>query len=201
MVLIAVALFLLIISSLLHHKGMYNVEFTMYNGNKMLKSAHGFTLVELLVVMAVMAIVGVFTLANYKSFGEDQNFKNAALDVQSFLRLAQSNSTSGLKCQSQDTLGWIVVFTNATELDLECQNSSGITSSLKKLSLPADISISGITTGISNCPFGTTVTFAPLYGTMVSSCGSSSIIITLLNSKTSNTKQVIVEQGGRIYAQ
>jgi len=167
----------------------------------MLKSAHGFTLVELLVVMAVMAIVGVFTLANYKSFGEDQNFKNAALDVQSFLRLAQSNSTSGLKCQSQDTLGWIVVFTNATELDLECQNSSGITSSLKKLSLPADISISGITTGISNCPFGTTVTFAPLYGTMVSSCGSSSIIITLLNSKTSNTKQVIVEQGGRIYAQ
>lgn len=176
----------------------------MYNENMGKTVLNAFTLVELLVVIAVMAIVGVFTLANYKSFGEDQNFKNASLDVQSFLRLAQSNSTSGLKCQSQDTgntLGWIVAFTTASQLDLKCQNSSGIIGSLKKLSLPENISISSITAGIWNCPFGTTVTFAPLYGTITSSCPANSIIITLLNSKTSNTKQVIVEQGGRIYGQ
>lgn len=161
----------------------------------MSSARRGFTLIEFLVVIAIMGIVGAFTLANYRSFGEDRNLKNAALDVQSFLRFAQSNATSGSKCQNQGTLSWIVAFTNNTTLDLKCQNSSGTSSGLKPLSLPAGITY--ITT-TGTCT-STSVTFAPLSGTMTTTCGLN--VTVTLTDKKNNKKQVIIDQGGRIYGQ
>ncbi len=172
----------------------------MYN-EIMLSTQRGFTLIELLVVIAIMVITSVFTLANYRSFGDDQNFKNAALDVQSFLRLAQANATSSLKCQDNSNNGWLVTFAMPRNLDLKCQYLSGtetiITGSLKNYSLPSnpDISIQNIMAG--SCTV-TQVIFAPLYGTMTSNCGSNQITITLKNSKR-QIKQIKIDPGGRIY--
>lgn len=61
-------------------------------------SQKGFTLIELLVVIVIMAILGAFTIANYKSFGQDKELESIALDIQSLIRVAQTNATTGKKC-------------------------------------------------------------------------------------------------------
>ena len=62
------------------------------------KSVRGFTLIELLVVIVIMSIIGTFAIANYRSFGEDKELESASLDIQSLLRTAQTNATTGTKC-------------------------------------------------------------------------------------------------------
>lgn len=164
---------------------------------------NAFTLVELLVVIAVTSIIGVYTLANYRSFGEDQNLKSAVLDIQSLLRQAQINATSGVKCQGVGELGWFVVYTNTTTLDLKCNNSSGSSSSLKTLSLTersSNISIQSITAGSDSCSIGTTFTFVPPSGTMISSCGTNPNLVTITLTNNTTTKSFNIEKGGRIYA-
>lgn len=61
-------------------------------------SKFGFTLIELLVVIAIIAIIGTFAIANYRSFGQDKELESAALDIQSLIRVAQTNATTGKKC-------------------------------------------------------------------------------------------------------
>ncbi|MBI2314652.1 prepilin-type N-terminal cleavage/methylation domain-containing protein [Candidatus Daviesbacteria bacterium] len=170
----------------------------------MRRSALGFTLVELLIVVTIIALLSTYALSKYSSFGEDQKLKNASLDIQSLLRQAQANSTSNLKCQNAANLSWLVEYTNSTietRFDLKCEYSSGTSNSLKAVILPSSgsISVASFTSGISSCPSGTKVTFTPLYGTMTSNCNSKALEVTLTNSKTDGTKQIKVEPGGRIY--
>lgn len=68
-----------------------------------MSSARGFTLIELLVVIAIMAIVGTFAIANFRTFGEDQDLKSAALDLQSLIRTAQTDATTGVRCDDDPT--------------------------------------------------------------------------------------------------
>mgnify|MGYP001570393819 CR=1 FL=1 len=163
----------------------------------------GFTLIELLVVIAIMAITGIFTLANFRSFGAEQNFKSAALDVQSLLRLAQTNATSGVKCQSSDTnaLGWRVEYTPSTTFNLQCQNSSGWSSSVKQLDISNRATVSSIAVGNCNPTY---INFAPLYGSVTSgnnsaNCPNTTITITLQDTKGTNTRQLKVAPGGNIH--
>lgn len=127
----------------------------------------GFTLVELMVVISVMAIVGVMAFANYNSLGQDQNLKLAASDVQSILRLAQANATSRIKCNN-DTSGsganWIVSFeTNKTTINLLCQIGAGPqVASASPLLLKNNIKIDSINGCSQTNPV--TVTYQPLLG-------------------------------------
>lgn len=156
----------------------------------------GFTLIELLVVIAIMALIGTYVLSNYGRFGEDQKLKNTALDIVSLLKTAQTNATSGSKCQNLSSLSWLVAFTNNTTLDLKCQNSSGTSGSIKSIS-PA-VTTTTYSFAAGTCT-PTQVSFAPLNGTMTSNCNSD-VTITVTNSE-GNSKQVFVERGGRIYAE
>lgn len=73
----------------------------------------GFTLIELLVVVAIMAIVAVAFIINFGSFDEDANLKNVAFDIRSYLRLAQANAQSGVKCvDGTGGVGWSIVINN-----------------------------------------------------------------------------------------
>lgn len=162
----------------------------------------GFTLIELLVAISIMAVVGIVALSNYGSgFKNDKRLKNATLDVQTFLRLAQTNATSSLKCASSTpSTGWIVEFTNGSNLSLKCQYSSG-TTSIKTLSLSSYSTVAMTFANVagSNC-VGKIVTFAPLYGTMTTDCGSPPLTITLTDSNdSSHPKTLKVDSGGRIY--
>lgn len=168
-----------------------------------MKTAYGFTLIELLVVIAIIAIIGVFSLANYRSFGEDQNLKNAVLDVVSLLRQAQANATTNTICNTAYGATWQVVFSDdAKTVNLNClEGSTTFTKKILKLDAKAqNISIQGVSG--TSCPLGVpfTISFALLSGnvdfTGYSDC--TSFAITLTNSKS--TKSLTVEKGGRIYA-
>lgn len=178
--------------------------------------ARGFTLVELLVVLAIMAIVGVFTLANYKSFGEDQKLKSAVLNIQSLLRQAQTNATANVKCDtSTDVLygaTWMVTFDNTTTFRLQCTNDrSNIYSQKTSQPDPNDPNITMQVDPSLNCPDSGqifSITFAPLSGKIefrdfmyreMPNC--TSIIINLRNRGIPNPRSLKIERGGRIYGQ
>lgn len=184
----------------------------MYNQCRMQKSAYGFTpsgftLIELLVVIAIIAVIGVYTLANFRSFGEDQNLKNAVLEIQSQLRTAQTNATANVVCNTQYGATWKVAYINTTTINLNCLESA---TSFTKKTLKLDEkdpnlliqSVSG--TPPLSCPTALpfTISFDPLTGKIGFGdprCTSLSII--LQNSKTGTTKSFTIEQGGRIYGQ
>lgn len=105
----------------------------------------GFTLIELLVVIAVMAIVGTFTVANFRSFGEDKELANAALDIQSLLRTAQTNASANVKCPNGfPSKNWLVNFISSQRIDLDCADSTGGVSSVKSLSLGNNIQLGAV---------------------------------------------------------
>jgi len=173
--------------------------------------SNAFTLIELLVVIAIMAVIGVFTLANYRSFGEDQNLKNAVLDVQSMLRAAQTNAISNVVCNTQYGATWKVEFSNTTTVVLKCREPSGTSFTKKTLTLGSNIAINSVSgTPSVSCPTvppftpftSFTIYFDPLDGKIclgtMTNC--TLLTITLINSKTTNTKSLVIEQGGRIYA-
>lgn len=105
----------------------------------------GFTLIELLVVISIMAIVGTFTVANFRSFGEDKELANAALDIQSLLRTAQTNASANVKCPNGFTpKNWLVNFISSQRIDLDCADSTGGVSSVKSLALGSNIQLGSI---------------------------------------------------------
>lgn len=160
----------------------------------MKKTTHGFTLVELLVAITLMGLVGTFALANFRSFGEDQKLKNAALDVQSLLRTAQTNAVTNTECDSQNGSTWQVVISSSSvlavtstspspssspngttvyQVDLKCLES-GTTFPKKTLTMDKNITISVAgtvqalrvqTASTTACPdLPVTISFAPLTG-------------------------------------
>ena len=66
-----------------------------------MKSARGFTLIELLVVIAITSILAVMGFVNFKDFSSNQISVKAAGEIQTILRLAQSNATSSTLCDSK----------------------------------------------------------------------------------------------------
>ncbi len=165
----------------------------------MLSARHGFTLIELLIVIGIMAITSVFALANYRSFGEDQNLKNAVLDVISLFRQAQANATTNVICSGGS---WQVEFTNATTINLKC---SSIPDPLRPpLRLETkNIRVQSVSGSGSSCPTAPpfTISFGLLTGKVnLGGTNCDSLTITLINSK-GITRSLVIEQGGQIHEQ
>ncbi|MDD5147255.1 MAG: prepilin-type N-terminal cleavage/methylation domain-containing protein [Candidatus Daviesbacteria bacterium] len=171
----------------------------------MRKSAQGFTLIELLVVIAITAVIGIYTLINSRSFGEDQNLKNASLDIQSLLRQAQTNATANVICNTGYSATWQVEFANLVTINLKCMEPASSSILKKTLQLDANNVLKPPITGTgSNCPTlpPFTISFDSLTGKVgFGDPGCTSLTITLQNSKTGSTKSFTIEQGGRIYGQ
>lgn len=134
----------------------------------------GFTLVEILVVLAIMGIVGMMSYLNIGTFREDENLKSVASDLQSYLRLAQSNAQTGVKCASTGGISWSLVIKDRSSIELRCQTQAADDPPIREWTLknPAQIdSIEGI--GTLSCSSvksedtlinPVTVTFSYLYG-------------------------------------
>lgn len=196
-----------------------------------MSSARGFTLIELLVVIAIMAVLGAFTIANFHSFGEDKELENVALDIVSQIKTAQTNASTGVKCENLTAIyGWrndIYHQSDGYKVRLSCINDDTYTPrSTKYLILSAGIIIENITVdGSSNAlpnyfsesPWGgsfaaavfepplTKLTFRCFINYSSEGCSGGmsdgKLVVRLKNTKTNSTKEVIIEKGGRVYVE
>lgn len=131
----------------------------------------GFTLVEMLVVLTIMGLTAITAFISIGTFREDENLKSVASDLQSYLRLAQSNAQTGIKCVNFGGVSWSIILTDRTSIKLKCQTQE---SAVREWTLknPAQIdSIEGIgTLSCSSVKSEDTlinpviVTFTHLYG-------------------------------------
>lgn len=178
----------------------------------------GYTLIELLVVIAIMSILAVGGFVNFKDFSAGQVAIKAAGQIQTYLRLAQSNATSSTTCNGQGAIMWYLVFTSATDIDLRCDTATTTNAYYKNYSLESGVQIDSITG--SSC--GATalsinsviVKYAVGTGTFSFSAndssgnpvnatclGSSSLTFTTKYISSNSTRSFTITKGGAINVQ
>lgn len=175
----------------------------------MKNSSAGYTLIELLIVISITAILSLVGFANYKNFTQEQIVSKASADLQSMLRLVQSNASSSVLCTDNvNTSPWKISL-NQLSLTLSC----GPTNSIEKTYTfdKAQISsITGSSCGGSASSLPVTITFVNIVGNLVfessgasATCLSSQTwVITVTNTQDSTkTKSFTLSRGGAVDAQ
>ncbi|MFA6171140.1 MAG: prepilin-type N-terminal cleavage/methylation domain-containing protein [Patescibacteria group bacterium] len=149
----------------------------------------GFTIVEMLVSVFIIALLTAIFLANYRSGGGNLELKNAAQKMASDIRLAQSYSLNGKRFLNSSD--WGVYFNkpgNAYSLFADtcspkpCTPGWSAGENYLTIPLPANIEISQISSGNT-----ATVVFIPPDPDILINGSASEATITLRNKKTSNT--------------
>lgn len=161
---------------------------------------NGFTVIELLLVFAILASISTVALVGFNQFNTAQQFNNAALDVAAIIQKAKSRAQSQVKpqsvvaCQTNPLQGYAVHIcgfpgaqcagsgTGIYELHVVC-GSTSVMQETKQL--PSDITFGNGTNGI--------ISFRILNG----SAQPGSIILT----KNGNTKTIQVTSVGNITMQ
>ena len=108
------------------------------------RNRRGYTLIELLVVISIIAILSVIAFVNIKDFSSAQALKKAAGEVQSILRLAQSNASSSTQCNDNSYgVAWGITFAvDQRTITLNCNSNA---TPYKTLTFPTGINIQSIT--------------------------------------------------------
>jgi Tfp pilus assembly protein FimT len=174
----------------------------------------GFTLIELMIVVAFITLIGVMAVPNIKSYGTNQKLKNAALQLQLDIRTAQNNASSGLKCgalEDKTALEWRTIFgTDTTTYQVLALCIDNSTESTVTKTIPGGVTIKQIDfyadtiqcTPSQNA--GKMIKFANIsskvdFEGVPAGCNPKSMVITLQTSGSSDVMQVVVEKGGSIY--
>lgn len=85
-----------------------------------MRKAAGYTLIELLVVISIISLLSVVGFVNFKGFSSDQITIKAVGQIQSLLRLTQSNATSSTLCNGVGATSWSLKFIDASTMELRC---------------------------------------------------------------------------------
>ncbi len=107
----------------------------------------GFTLIELIVSIAILLLLVSGLIASYNNFNQSQQVGQAAKTVKANLKLGQSKALSALKPASGCTelRGYTVSFTLATySTQALCSEIEGLVGASVDNSLPANISFSPV---------------------------------------------------------
>ena len=102
----------------------------------------GFTLIEVVVSIAIGLLATSFILANYNSYNDTQSLKQAGLTLKNNLRFAQTKSSSGVKPSTPCTQlnGYSVTFlTSSYAIQASC-NPEGVTGTILTVTLPPNVS-------------------------------------------------------------
>lgn len=117
-----------------------------------MKSGLGFTLIELIVVFAIIAIISTIAIASFVNYNKTQNLQVGVSELISTLTLARSKALSQTKpdiCTNQILNGYQVVLsisTNSYELDVVCSN---IATKIQSSNLPTNVTFDSATTSSS----------------------------------------------------
>lgn len=86
------------------------------------RSRRGFTLVELMVVISIISILSLIGVASFKSFSDKQPGIKAQGEVQTLLRLAQSNASTSTLCNGVGSTSWSLMFmSDKKTIELHCE--------------------------------------------------------------------------------
>jgi len=170
----------------------------------MLNRNRGFTLFELLVVVAIIGIIAILILTNYRQGQKQYEVAQAAQRLVSDIRQAQSMAVAGAETSGYGSIGGYgirsqdnsyVLFLNPSRDANGCPTGSPSTI-IKTVSLPS---------GVSLAPVNGQVFFAPPEPkTCIDSeggSGSGGASITFALTKGSSQKTVTVTNYGKIEAQ
>ncbi len=172
-------------------------------------SRGGYTLIELLVVVSIISAVSVFAFIDFKDFSAEQNTSKALRELQTYLRLAQSNATSRTLCGvNNQPKSWEIIINTTPgsnqNIILRCNYEGGSVDKTYALENARISSITGssdtycMTTGLKiNYLAGAgAVTFSDPPNPCIQVSRSLAINITNVLDQTS--KRLTVEKGGAI---
>lgn len=176
-------------------------------------SAQGFTLVELLIAIAIMAVLATIGFINFRIFSSSAKLNDGVNNVQSLIRVAQSNGGSSVNCNSSAPLSWGIRFNTSRDATLICQTSS-TSNDIKTLQFIdnlANVRIESVTTqpgSTCSIPYPAssfTVNYSVLYSQVsFSSCPNESkvlVIVSYSGGGSTISKTITISKGGGIDAQ
>lgn len=163
--------------------------------------SEGYTLIELLVVLTIVSIIGLVGYVSYQQFAANQFTNKAVGQIQTVLRLAQTNATTSTFCGNNQSVGpWSVTFTQGNTLVLECN------SILQKAYILENVQIDNVSCGSATVELPLELTYSNGTGTLTfySAEASDTCLLSptwtfnLINTKNSSTKYFKITQGGAI---
>jgi len=109
------------------------------------KRAYGFTLIELLIVIAITSLITGFSIASYTSYTRKEHIRQAALNLKSTLRFAQTRSIAAQKPQEGCTtyIGMRITFAS-DGYTVQHQCTEGVIGNGDSTSLPEGIVFSPV---------------------------------------------------------
>lgn len=175
----------------------------------LLKSkSSGFTLIEVLVTVSILAIITVLSVPNLKKFSQDQILADTSSNLLRMLERARSSSVAKIKCQEKASTGWRVTFSSTDySLKATCQDISAypLPSETTETFIIENYSDKGISiTTDSGCASGkpdvifsdNSISFKCSDGSLVA---SNRLSITLSDNKGNKPVVIVVDKGGAIY--
>lgn len=169
------------------------------------KNSPGFTLIEILVAISIMAIVGTIALPGLRNFADRQQLNNATNQLYTALSLAKTNAQNKVICANsgQITSAWQINFVSSNTLSLRalCPNPNDqITYTLPGINIQVSAN-QGIFTTI--CINNTYISFTNSTGQVALYCNNSLVpaptplsLVLSLQSNPAVTKSITINQGG-----
>lgn len=186
------------------------------------RSDLGFTIIEILVAITILGLISAFTIPSYKRFNDEQELKNATLNLLQSIRQTQSSSQSRTTCSNNvGSLDWEFRFNspNRYQVITTCEGTPTTSQSAPNTFLPTNISIKRIQTSAESiCPEivnPTTLNLSLIFknrGNVVSFSGSGAtdclknsavnwVKIYLGSSKITKQMILVSDKGGALYVQ
>ncbi len=158
---------------------------------------NGYTLIEILVALAIVGILFGVGYTNFRDFTRRQSLGDSAKQIQADLRVAQQMALSGqipvdVRCTGNNRLnGYFFRVLSATHYEIRASCSGGaVTSATKDVTLPASVRIS------TPFPSPNPILFKVLgSGTNINSANA---VITVRQVTGSSTTSVTISPGGQI---
>lgn len=144
----------------------------------------GFTLLEFLIVMAVVVVLAVMSFPFFGSSVQERTFERSAEEVKAALRLARGKALA-----HESGLLWGVRFANGASDSYELFSTPSTYDSASTTLLSTSFLASGVNFVSPAEDASTTIYFAPLYGTSTLST------VTLGNSQGKQTTVTVTAEG------
>lgn len=163
---------------------------------------NGFSLVELMVAVGIIALVSAVAIPNFKNFSKTEEIDSAASKLMNTLKQAQSSASSRIKCpvgNESTTSWWVNLTTNNYTPGADCTSGARSLPALTYAAAPDAVSTFTATT--DRCPGeGIRIYYSGL--NMSYRCDSTSGYltgsVTITLSGGGLNKTIIVEPGGAI---